>query len=236
MQKGLWQKKLAISETAKLCNTLYSLSTVTGASGYRGALFEAYAVKRIREGGEHLIFENKEDHDSQHTGALKISKIGDDHVEVLEKNSFSKESHPPKQLLKEGTTSGKYQPHLISWPRTTNFPTFDAFYLDENGVMFCLQMTVAHKDGKLLHSLINAGAYQTRDYLDALAAEVAADTKMQGGVKPGKFKTVFVVPGGGCHAKKQSFKDRCKLIRPKRSQKRRQRLKWRKLLISAFFI
>jgi hypothetical protein len=198
-------EKLAVSETAKLRETLYSLSTVTGAEGYSGALFEAYAVKRIREGSEHFIFENKEGPGSQHTEKLKVSRIADEHVEILEKNSFSKASHPPKLLLKKGATAGKYQPHLI-WPRTTNFPTFDAFYLDENGVMSCLQMTVAKKDGKLCHSLNNAGAYQTRDYLEALAAEVSADTKMQGSGKAEKFKAVFVVPAEGCKAKKQSFK------------------------------
>jgi hypothetical protein len=67
----------------------------------------------------------------------------------------------------------------LLWPTTTNFPTFDCFYIDENGGAWPMQMTISTTQG-----LKNSGRLNVIQYFD----------KMLGKSKPAKYPAIFVVP------------------------------------------
>ena len=133
-------------------------------------------------------------------------------TEILQHNDLK--TLPEKLLQEDPNDTTKYLPRLI-WPRTTNFPTFDAFYLHTNGEIYSLQMTVAQKDDCLQHSLNNSGAYQAKAYLDKIATKVAHRRKATGTAAPAagyaKCKAIFVTPKDRCRFKKQKFTGNVKL-------------------------
>lgn len=61
--------------------------------------------------------------------------------------------------------------------------TFDCFYFDSDGQIFCLQMTIAAK-----HDLDSSGASNAKKYMDTIYQK---DTN-----KPAKYQAVFVVREG----------------------------------------
>jgi len=146
-------EKLAKAQLVTLRDSFDQLSLVSGTEGSAGALFEAYAINCMRAGGEFEIVEK--DSNSLSVEKLKIPPMLDDAVVVLPRNELSEQSLPLKELLQVDPAGGKYLPRLV-WPKTTNFPTFDAFYLAENGEMYSFQMTIAQKNGVLNHGLNNA--------------------------------------------------------------------------------
>jgi hypothetical protein len=61
--------------------------------------------------------------------------------------------------------------------------TFDCFYFDSDGQIYCLQMTIAAK-----HDLDSSGASNAKKYMDTIYQK---DTN-----KPAKYQAVFVVREG----------------------------------------
>lgn len=199
--KSVAQKLVAVSEMADLRLCLQKLPLVAGAEGYRGALFEAFAIKSIREGGELNICDNRNSGTLSIVKTLTVPRLQDAAVITLPNNELSTKTLPLEKLLKEDSETGRYEARLV-WPETSNFPAFDAIYLDENGEMYSLQMTVAEVNSNLKDDLNNAGAYQAKVYLDKVAEKVAektgADktkTSSGAGTSAQKHKAIFVTPG-----------------------------------------
>jgi hypothetical protein len=137
------------------------LSPVSGAEGYAGALFEAYAMKKIRGGGTFKIF-------CLETGKEKVSmeiKIPSMHGEpvVVECNTLSPSTVPLNYVhVKADDDDDSWQAKVL-WPLTSNFPSFDCFYFHTDGEIYPLQITIA-----TIHELKNTGAYQTMKYLERI--------------------------------------------------------------------
>ena len=174
-----------------------------------------------------MRYENKNDDTLTTVKTLTVPRLKDTAVITMPNNELSTKTLPPEELLKEDSKTGKYEPRLV-WPKTSNFPTFDAFYLDENGEMYSLQMTVAEENSNLSHHLNNASAYQVKLYLDKLAEKVADKTtanttkNISNAVSSAqKYKAIFVTPGVDtvCWPKKQKFKGTLKIGERKRSEK-----------------
>jgi hypothetical protein len=167
-------KKLAKEQALKLKQALEEMSPLSGAEGYTGALFEAYAIRRIQAGGDFAAR-------SLDAGASKticIPRLNEEPV-VVECNTLSEKVVPYSQIrvIDPGNT-GKFLPRLL-WPTTTNFPTFDCLYFHTNGEVFPLQITIATN-----HPLKNSGAANVKQFLD----------KMYGSSKPAKYAAVLVAP------------------------------------------
>ena len=124
------------------------------------------------------------------TKELVLPQIALDPIEV-ETNYLSEESVPFDLLRQSDVESNQLLPCLL-WPSTTNFPTFDCFYIDQQGIPWPLQMTIAQK-----HDLKNSGALNTIEHFD----------KMLGESKQGKHASAFVVPKKDAQKfKEQDFK------------------------------
>lgn len=186
-------------------------------------MFEAFAIKSIREGGEFQIFENKNSATLSLVKTFTVPELNDAAVVTLPYNELSTKTLPLEDLLKEDSKTGRYEPRLVSL-KTSNFPTFDAYYLDENGEMYSLQMTVAEENSYLKHDLNDSGAFQVKVYLDKVvekvaekAAEKAAADKTETSAcavtSAQKYRAIFVTPGvdSTCWPKKQNFKGALKI-------------------------
>jgi len=178
-------KKLCLEAAAKVKNAREELAPLSGAEGYAGALFEAYAIRKIQDGCT-LSMRSLID------GAIKqvvVPAINSDPVTV-ESNDLTTSILPHDSVRVAGAVRGQFLPRLL-WPTTTNFPTFDCFYFHTNGDVFPLQMTIAKA-----HVLKNSGASKAKKYSD----------KMLGNSKPIQYPAVFVVPSDMAPAyKKQNF-------------------------------
>ena len=97
---------------------------------------------------------------------------------VVECNKLSASSVPFSSLRELDPRTKKQSARLL-WPTTTNFPTFDCFYMDDTGNPWPLQMTISRN-----HGLKISGGTNTIQYFD----------KMLGASKPAKYHAVFVVP------------------------------------------
>jgi hypothetical protein len=167
-------KKLAKEQALKLKQAMEEMSPLSGAEGYAGALFEAYAIRRFQAGGNFVA----RSLDGGESKTICIPRLNTEPV-VVECNTLS-EKNIPYSLVRvvDPDNAGKFLPRLL-WPITTNFPTFDCFYFHTNGEVFNLQMTIAP-----IHVLKNSGAFNAIKFLD----------KMYGHNKPAKYMAVFVVP------------------------------------------
>lgn len=169
-------QKLATESTHALKVARINLRPLSGAEGYAGALFEAYAIRAIQEGGP---FTMRRLDATEKDMTLQIPPIVADPV-VVETNTLTADVVPYScvRVIEGEVGNNCYSPRLL-WPTTTNFPTFDCYYFHSNGSVFPLQMTIA-----LTHDLKNSGAAATKKYLDS----------MLGSNKPAKYPAVFVVP------------------------------------------
>lgn len=166
-------KKLCLEAAAKLKSARQDMAPLSGAEGYAGALFEAYAIRTIQEGCT-LSLRSLDD------GTVKqvsVPAIGAEPV-VVESNDLTASIVPYDSVRVAGTGIAQFLARLL-WPTTTNFPTFDCFYFHTTGEVFLLQMTIAK-----VHDLKNSGASKAKRYFD----------RMLGANKPSKYPAVFVVP------------------------------------------
>ena len=125
-------KKLCLEAAAKLKNTREELAPLSGAEGYAGALFEAYAIRKIQDGCT-LSMRSLEN------GAVKqvvVPAIDADPVTV-ESNDLTASIVPHNSVRVTGTGRGQFLARLL-WPTTTNFPTFDCFYFSARMAKFIL--------------------------------------------------------------------------------------------------
>ena len=174
-------EKLYISESEELNKTRRSLTALSGAESYAGALFEAYAIREFLRGGEFHVrnLEGGSNHE------IVVPEIPN--PVVVECNTL--DTVAVNEVHKKAT-NGSWVPQLL-WPPTTNFPTFDAYYFHTDGEVYALQMTIA-----LTHQLKNSGAFQTKEYLKKIETATAP------------YKAVFVVPSNRVTYKKQKFTGR----------------------------
>lgn len=167
-------KKLRAYDLEKLNKTRSELAPLSGAAGYVGAIFEAYAIRRFLLGGA-FVLQSLEGEDTKET--IEVPQLGEDDLQVLEANILSKTTVPLDRVHRRHSSGGGWSPKLL-WPTTTNFPTFDAAYFHTDGEVYALQMTIAKK-----HELKNNGTHQMMEYLD----------KIDTAKKP--YNAVFVIPG-----------------------------------------
>ena len=163
-----------------------SMLPLSGAEGYAGALFEAFAIRTIQQGGNFTLRSLTDGKVQDITLSIPCIEAG---PIVVEGNNLTTDLVSYDDVrVKDGKA---WSPRLL-WPTTTNFPTFDCFYFHTGGEVYPLQMTIAE-----VHVLKNSGANQARIYFDG----------MFGGTNPDKHKAVFVVPKDiALHYKKQQFK------------------------------
>ena len=166
-------KQLCLEAAAKLKIARQDLAPLSGAEGYAGALFEAYAIRTIQEGCTLSL----RSLDNGTVKEVSVPAIGADPV-VVESNDLTESIVPYESVRVSGTVDGQFLARIL-WPTTTNFPTFDCFYFHTTGEVLPLQMTIAKE-----HNLKNSGAFKAKRYFDG----------MLGANKPSKYPAVFVVP------------------------------------------
>lgn len=171
--EALVAKKLLQESMEDLKNARRSMSPLSGAEGYAGALFEAYAIRTFQEGGK---FTMRCLDGTNRTEEISVPRLTTDPV-VVETNKLVS-ALVSYISVRVSTSPGVWSPRLL-WPTTTNFPTFDCFYFHTDGSVFPLQMTIA-----TIHVLKNSGASNAKKYFDG----------MFGAGKPSKYPAVFVVP------------------------------------------
>jgi hypothetical protein len=176
--ENLVAKKLALETIARLKSAREDMAPLSGAEGYAGALFEAYAIRKLQGGGS---FEARSlDDASTSPITITIPRMTTTQIVVVENNKLTASVVPYADVRVLETSPAHYSPRLL-WPTTTNFPTFDCFYFHTNGTVFPLQMTIA-----LIHPLKNSGAANAKNYFDGMFRRE--------NIKPEKYRAVFVVP------------------------------------------
>lgn len=172
-------KKLALETKEQLKTARLNMAPLSGAEGYAGALFKAYAIRALCDGG---TFDMRSLEDASKSESIQFPLMTSEPV-VVETNKLTAAKVPYDRVRvpvpNNGTTQDQFYPRLL-WPTTTNFPTFDCFYFGTDGRVFPLQMTIAKK-----HDLKNSGAANAKLYLDGLL----------GKGRPTKYAAVFTVPG-----------------------------------------
>jgi hypothetical protein len=171
-------KKLSMESTEQLKSARLHLAPLSGAEGYAGALFEAYAIRTLQAGGDFVMrsLDGSKPDTTIHIPRLTIDPV------VLETNKLTSDIVPYNEVRVREANTANYSPRLL-WPTTTNFPTFDCFYFHTDGTVLPLQMTIA-----MIHDLKNSGASNAKKYFDG----------MFGPMKPHKYPAVFVVPLESC--------------------------------------
>ena len=166
-------KKLAKETMEDLKTARRSMAPLSGAEGYAGALFEAYAIRTLQEGGTFTM--------RCLDGTNKMTTVSIPRLTlppVLVETNKLTAALVSYNEVRVPDSKGTFSPRLL-WPTTTNSPTFDCFYFHTDGKVFPLQMTIA-----MIHDLKNSGANNAKKYFD----------KMFGKGKPAKYPAVFVVP------------------------------------------
>jgi hypothetical protein len=179
-------EKLSKNDLTALSNARRRLSPVSGAEGYAGALFEAYAIKKICGGGKFNIT-RLEPGEGPGSMEFTIPRMDYEPV-VVECNTLTPSTVPLDSVHLKADDDDSWLAKVL-WPVTRNFLTFDCFYFHTDGEVFPLQMTIA----KTTHDLKNNGAHQTMKYLD----------KIETCARP--YKAVFICPEGETRIKKQKF-------------------------------
>ena len=167
-------KKLCLESATKLKSAREDLAPLSGAEGYAGALFEAYAIRRIQAG---CTLDMRSLEDGRTVKSLCIPPISSDPI-IVENNDLTETTVPYDDVRISDPESEQFSNRLL-WPTTTNFPTFDCFYFHTTGEVFPLQMTIAR-----VHDLKNSGSAKTKRYFDG----------MLGSQRPKQYPAVFVVP------------------------------------------
>ena len=161
-------KKLAAETAAKLKEARQNLAPMSGAQGYAGALFEAYAIRTLQAGGSFVVRSLS----GKASFSLQVPALGT--PVVIETNTVSTAT-VPYNIIRIAAGQNSFAATLL-WPTTTNFPTFDCFYFHTDGNAYPLQMTIA-----TTQDLKNSGAYNAKVYFDGLFG-------------PRTYPVVFVVP------------------------------------------
>ena len=166
--------KLVLESAEALKAARQSMAPLSGAEGYAGALFEAYAIRTLQGGGTFTL-QSLVDNASNRRCALNIPSLGT--PVVVETNKVTIANVPPSRVrVFDG--KGGFEATLL-WPTTTIFPTSDCFYFHTDGKPYALQMTIAK-----IHKLNNSGAHNAKVYFDSLL----------GSGKLPVYPVVFVVP------------------------------------------
>jgi len=165
-------QKLCLEAAEILKSARQDLAPLSGAEGYAGALFEAYAIRTIQKGCT-LSLRSLDDN------TVKVVIVPPIEAEpvVVENNNLTASIVPYHTVRVRANE--KFSARLL-WPTTTNFPTFDCFYFHTTGEVFPLQMTIAKE-----HDLKNSGASKAKKYLDGMFGR---------NQRPRKHPAVFVVP------------------------------------------
>lgn len=177
--ESLVAKKLAEEATDTLSAALKEMAPMSGAEGYAGALFEAYAIRKLQSGGRFTLRRLGTTTEK----VVNLVPISNKPPIVVQGNVLSEKLVPIKDVRVRSADEKEWIPCIL-WPTTTNFPTFDCFYFDSDGQIYCLQMTIAAK-----HDLKNSGASNAKKYMDII---YKTDKKN----KPAKYQAVFVVREG----------------------------------------
>ena len=172
-------QQLSEETTEDLRQTRKNLSQVSGAEGYAGALFEAYAIRKLQAGGTFSLRSLGKGANASKSKQILIKDLNKRDPVVIETNKLTKTSVPFDALCVVDEDSNTRLPCLL-WPTTTNFPTFDCFFIDEAGHPFLLQMTIAKS-----HPLKYSGAINATNYFDEMLSNP---------ILPTAYKAIFVVP------------------------------------------
>lgn len=181
-------KKLALETKEQLKTARLNMTPLSGAEGYAGALFEAYAIRALCDGG---TFKMRSLEDASKSESINVPFMTLEPV-VGETNKLTAATVAHCQVRVPAANGAKdlFYPRLL-WPTTTNFPSFDCCYFCTDGRVLPLQITTARK-----HDLKNSGAANAKFYLDGLL----------GKEKPAKYTAVFAVPASEYQGyEKQSF-------------------------------
>eukprot|EP00978_Attheya_sp_CCMP212_P013569 scaffold34053_cov29-Attheya_sp.AAC.2 len=148
------------------------MASLSGAEGYVGALFEAYAIRTLQEAGGLFTVRSL---NGKPSFLLNVPPMGA--PVIIETNTVSAANVPYNSVrVTDGT--GSFTATLL-WPTTTNFPTFDCFYFHTDGKVYPLQMTITQ-----IHNLKSQGAFNAKKYFDGLLGLGKLST----------YPAVFVVP------------------------------------------
>jgi hypothetical protein len=155
--ESLVAEELAEEATNTLSAALREMAPMSGAEGYAGALFEAYAIRKLQSGGRFTL---------RHLGTstekvLNLVSISHKAPIVVQGNILSERLVPIEDVRVR--SGGKEWIPCLLWPTTTHFPTFDCFYFDSDGQIYCLQMTTAAK-----HDLNKSDASNAKKYMDKI--------------------------------------------------------------------
>ena len=183
-------KMLAKSKMEDLREALSTFCAVDATKAYEGALFEAYAIRTFQNGGNFKILQLGGDDSFD----LKINPLEDGQIKMTECAKLTADLVPYDSLPYETEEGQRKVKPLLLWPTISNFPTFDCFYYDGDGTVYCLQITIAEE-----HDLKNSGAKMAKVYFDGLHRHC-------GQKEPEKYKAVFVVPYYSNLSKVQPFK------------------------------
>ena len=183
-------KMLAKSKMEDLRDALSTFCAVDATKGCEGALFVAHAMRTIQNGGNFKMLQLGGDDRFD----LRIDPLEDGQVKIVEGAKLTTDLAPYDSLPYEMEEGQRKVKPLLLWPTIPNFPTFDCFYYDGDGTVYCLQMTTAED-----HVLKNSGAKMAKDYFDVLHRHC-------GRKEPDKYKAVFVVPKYSNLSKLQPFK------------------------------
>jgi hypothetical protein len=176
VERMVSQKLVIVKETLTVLKEAQSnLAPLSGAEGYAGALFEAYAIRMLQNGGT-FSMRRLNGGDTTETKELVVPKIAMEPI-IVETNTLS-EATVSFVSLRDLDEKGLQVGRLL-WPTTTNFPTFDCFYIDESGDAWPMQMTTS-----TTHGLKNSGGLNVIQYFDKMLAKS----------KPAKYPAIFVVP------------------------------------------
>lgn len=157
---------LALENQIETKSLLAKFEAVGPAGGMRGVLFEAYAARKIAEGGNFMV---------RRLGTGEESTLWLQPREILQKNSkqLSKETYPLSEIMDK-----------VVWPNPDyNMPAIDTFMCHEMSLI-AHQMTVSTS-----HTLDIGGCKAFLRYFDAIVKEINPSA-----AKPSLYNLYFTVP------------------------------------------
>ena len=136
------------------------LTPMSGAEGYAGTLFEAYAIRVLQNGGQFTMRRlcESETKEMIHLSLKNISRGG----AIIVECSTLKNTAPGSvsfDILRNLDADGKQRERLL-WPETTNFNVRLLLYrIDEFGSPLLQRITIAKKHGLKMSGALNAVKY-----------------------------------------------------------------------------
>lgn len=157
---------LALENDIETAALLAKFKAVGPAGGMRGVLFEAYAARKVAEGGEFQVKQLE----TGTEGTLQLQKTS-----ILQKDT--------KRLFKTTYPLEEIKDRLV-WPNPDyNMPAIDMFMLHES-TLIAHQMTVSKA-----HTLDIGGTKAFLHYFDSVVAELFPSN-----AKPIQYDLYFVIP------------------------------------------